>query len=349
MEKVLNSRLMTKQQFISGALVAWCCLLAACSPSGGQYVRFAGMALGTTYSLTARIGAAEADGLPEMVAEALDDFEESLSTYRPGSVISRINRNETDRADSLFRTVFTAAEEVYAASDGLFDITVTPLVNAWGFGFTGQDRKAVPAETIDSLLQFVGMDKVRLSGDTVLKQRPEIMFNMNAIAKGFAVDVLASLLEAHGATDYMVEVGGEIRVKGRGEQVPYWRIGIDCPVDNALPGDSLQAILKISDAAVATSGNYRRFFEVDGVKYAHTINPRTGYPTQDSLLSVTIVTDRCMMADAWATACMASGYSGALRLLGAHPELDAMLIYGSRDGSHQVFLTDGFKNRFGGE
>ncbi|MBQ5997477.1 MAG: FAD:protein FMN transferase [Bacteroidales bacterium] len=321
-------------------LAAGLLLLAGCRPRP-VYVRFSGMALGTTYSIAAQVDRAGAQAWPERVAASLDLLESSLSTFRPSSVISMINSGQSARTDSMFRQVFRAARIVHDASDGFFDITVTPLVNAWGFGFAGAPHRQVPQASVDSLLQMVGMDKVHLSADTIVKEVPGVMLDMSAIAKGFAVDVVARLFEEAGCQDYMVEIGGEVRTSGRSEAGRIWRIGIDSPVDRAMPGDSLQTIIQLDGKSMATSGNYRQFFEVDGIRYAHTINPKTGCPTQDSLLSVTIVTDNAMMADAWATACMASGYAGARRLLASRPELDALLIYGGRSGN-KVYMTSGF-------
>jgi thiamine biosynthesis lipoprotein len=321
-------------------LAAGLLLLAGCRPRP-VYVRFSGMALGTTYSIAAQVDRAGAQAWPERVTASLDLLESSLSTFRPSSVISMINSGQSARTDSMFRQVFRAARIVHDASDGFFDITVTPLVNAWGFGFAGAPHRQVPQASVDSLLQMVGMDKVHLSADTIVKEVPGVMLDMSAIAKGFAVDVVARLFEEAGFQDYMVEIGGEVRTSGRSEAGRIWRIGIDSPVDRAMPGDSLQTIIQLDGKSMATSGNYRQFFEVDGIRYAHTINPKTGCPTQDSLLSVTIVTDNAMMADAWATACMASGYAGARRLLASRPELDALLIYGGRSGN-KVYMTSGF-------
>ncbi|MBP5612189.1 MAG: FAD:protein FMN transferase [Bacteroidales bacterium] len=321
-------------------LAAGLLLLAGCRPQP-VYIRFSGMALGTTYSIAAQVDRADVQVWPGRVADALDRLESSLSTFRPSSVISMINSGQSVRTDSMFRQVFRAARIVHDASDGLFDITVTPLVNAWGFGFAGAPHRQVPQADVDSMLQVVGMDKVRLSADSIVKQLPGIMLDMSAIAKGYAVDLVACLFEEAGSTDYMVEIGGEVRAAGRSEAGRTWRIGIDSPVDHALPGDSLQTIVQLDGKSMATSGNYRQFFEVDGVRYAHTINPKTGFPTQDSLLSVTIVTDNAMMADACATACMASGYAGARQLLASRPELEALLICGGRSGN-SVYMTPGF-------
>ena len=307
------------------------------------YVRLSGMALGTTYRMIVEAPRQQLDSLPRQIALSLHAYEESLSTYRPHSVISRLNDNSSCIADSLFRAVFVKAREIYDASDGMLDITVTPLVNAWGFGFTGEQHHMLSGAVIDSLMQFVGMDKAMLVGDSVVKAHPSVMFNMNAIAKGYAADVVARDLDRRGYVNYMIEIGGEIRLRGVNEAGRPWRIGIDCPIDHGMPGDSLQAILSLTDKAVATSGNYRQFFEVDGVRFAHTINPKTGYPTQDSLLSVTIIADDAMTADGWATACMASGYVKSLQLLAAHPELDALLIVGSRQHAYTTFMTPGMQ------
>jgi thiamine biosynthesis lipoprotein len=271
----------------------------------------------------------------------LYDFSASLSTYDPTSLISRINQNDTAALiDDFFRTVFNKSVEVNSASDGIFDITVAPLVNLWGFGFTG-DRPDFDPKKIDSLLQYVGMGKVRIEGDRVIKDLPGVMLDANAIAKGYSVDVVADFLKAKGCRNYLVDIGGECVAQGVNEAGKVWRIGIEKPTDRAKYGEELQAKVRRKNRAMATSGNYRRFVEIDGVKYAHTIDVKTGYPVRHNLLSATIVADDCITADAWATVCMASGLEKSIQLIKQHPEFEALLIYAAENGDYKVYATDG--------
>ncbi|NOR34396.1 MAG: FAD:protein FMN transferase, partial [Bacteroidales bacterium] len=214
---------------------------------------------------------------------------------------------------------------------GAFDITVAPVVNAWGFGFT--ERSRVDSALIDSLLQFVGMSKVSLRENKLVREREGMMLDMNAIAQGYAVDVLAGFFDAENIENYLVEIGGEVRCSGKNRFGLDWRIGIDKPIDGLqLPGVQMQAIVQISGRSLATSGNYRRFYEEDGIKYSHTIDPSTGYPVQHGLLSATVVASDCMRADAYATAFMVMGYEKARRFLEKHTYLDAYLIFNDEMG-----------------
>ena len=273
------------------------------------------------------------------IRQILYDFSYSLSTYNPTSLISRINQNDsTAVVDDFFRTVFEKSVEVNRASDGAFDITITPIVNLWGFGFTG-DTPDIDPKKIDSLLQYVGMDKARIAGNQVVKDSPGVMFNMNAIAKGYSVDVIADFLKAKGNKNFMINIGGEIVAHGVNEFGYAWLIGIERPAENALYGETNQSYVRLKNRAMATSGNYRRFFEIEGKKYGHTFDPKTGYPVMHNLLSATVVADDCMTADAWATVCLVSGLEKSIQLLQQHPELEALLIYSDEEGKYKVHTT----------
>ncbi len=274
------------------------------------------------------------------IKRLLIHFSNSLSTYIPNSLISRVNQNDpTVRADRYFKTVFQKSVEINQASGGAFDITIAPIVNFWGFGFTS-DKPDTDQRKIDSLLQFVGMNKVRMEGDRIIKDDPGVMLDVNAIAKGYSVDVVGDFLAKKGCKNYMVDIGGEVLAKGYNASGRLWTIWVDRPADNALPGEACQALIQVQNKALATSGNYRRFFEIDGVKYAHSINVKTGYPAKTNLLSVTIIAFDCMTADAWATACMVSGLEKSIELIQANPELDALLIYSDEQGNYQVYITE---------
>jgi thiamine biosynthesis lipoprotein len=307
----------------------------------GSWLKLGGNTQGTTYNITYLTP--DSTNYQEDIERLLTEFDNSLSTYKDSSLISRFNRGEGDIIpDTYFETCFKCSEEVTAATGGAFDITVAPLVNAWGFGFT--EAAEVDSALIDSLLALVGMEKVRMSGGKVEKEFPGVMLDMNAIAQGYSVDVVAGFLESEGIANFLVEIGGELRTRGHNPYGRPWRVGIDRPVEGLqIPGADLQAVVEVTDRSLATSGNYRRFYEKDGVKYSHTIDPATGYPVQHGLLSATVMAGDCMRADAYATAFMVMGFAKSRDFLLAHPEMDAYLIYNDEKGDYRVWYTRGMK------
>ncbi len=327
--------------FWAGIFVLALILNGCSSGNRGAWLKISGYTQGTTYNITYQDP--DSTNYQDRLEELLREFDQSLSTYIPSSIISRMNQGMNDiLADNYFRNCFSAAEEVYTITGGAFDITVAPIVNAWGFGFTEKAR--VDSALIDSLLQFVGMDKVSLEQDRLIKQQEGIMLDMNAIAQGYAVDVLAEFLNSEKIENYLIEIGGEVRTSGQNRFGLDWRIGIDKPIDGLqLPGVEMQAIVQISGKSLATSGNYRRFYEEDGIKYSHTIDPFTGYPVQHGLLSATVVASDCMRADAYATAFMVMGFKKARAFLEEHNNLDAYLIYNDEMGEYKVWYTAGMK------
>jgi thiamine biosynthesis lipoprotein len=223
-------------------------------------------------------------------------------------------------------------------TDGAFDITVGPLVRAWGFG--PEESRNFSESKRDSLMKLVGMDKVKLENGRVIKANPGISLDFNAIGQGYSVDVISDYFNSRGIKSYLIEIGGEVRVKGDKQGV-LWRIGIDRPEDNNnLPGNDLQAVISLKDRSLATSGNYRKFYIENGVKYSHTIDPRTGYPARNQLLSATIIARDCATADGIATACMVMGKDKAIGFLGFHPEFDAFLVYSDDNGNYQTWNTE---------
>jgi thiamine biosynthesis lipoprotein len=311
------------------------------SGNGSFYSNIQGTAEGTSYNITYQ-DSENRDFQPRIEA-LLADFEKSLSVYDNESVISRINRNEDVETDACFTTVFTRAKEISARTEGSFDISAEPLFRAWGF--SSQEKCPPDKEQIEELKKYIGMDKVRIEGNRVLKEHPNIVLNVNAIAKGYSADIVASFLEQHGCSDYLVEIGGEIRVKGENTQGEAWRIGIDRPSENNLiPGQALQVILQITDKGIATSGNYRQFYIEDGQKITHTINPVTGYPAKHNLLSVTVVADDALTADAYATAFMVAGLDKALEWMDECPELDAVFIC-DEDGEYKAYCTPALEDK----
>lgn len=297
-----------------------------------------GLVFGTIYNITYQY---DGDLKSEIEAE-LKRFDGSLSPFNDTSVISRINRNEEIVTDSFFQTCFNRSMEISEETHGAFDITIAPLANAWGFGFK---KGEFPDSTrIDSLLQITDYKKVKLVDGRIVKEDPRIMLSCSAVAKGYSVDVVARLLEKKGIQNYMVDIGGEIVAKGKNSRNGLWRIGINKPIDDSLSvNQEIQTILELSDAGLATSGNYRNFYYKDGKKYAHTIDPRTGYPVQHSILSATVIAEDCMTADALATAFMVMGLEEASAFANAHPAIDAYFIYSDENGKFQTFFTDGMK------
>ncbi|MBF6629254.1 MAG: FAD:protein FMN transferase [Proteiniphilum sp.] len=284
--------------------------------------------------------------LKEVIESELHQFDLSLNPFKESSVISKINRNEPVKPDSFFMKVFLKSMEVSQKTDGKFDITISPLINAWGFGF--QHMEHVTPATIDSLKQFVGFNKVTVDSEgNILKTDPRVTLNTSAIAKGYSCDVIANLLESHGIENYMIEIGGEITAKGVNDKGECWRIGVDKPIDDASGMQhELQVILSLCDKSLATSGNYRNFYIKEGRKYAHTIDPHTGYPSQLDILGATVLADDCMTADAYATAFMAMGIEKSKETAKEIAGLHYYFIYEMPDGTLGSIHSEGFEQFF---
>ncbi len=281
----------------------------------------------------------------EIVAE-LERFDRSLNPFRENSIITKVNRNEPVIPDSFFMEVFNKSMEVSRKTGGKFDITVSPLINAWGFGFQHMD--SITPEIIDSLKSFVGYEKITADKNGyIVKTDPRVTLNMSAIAKGYACDVIGHLLESYGVDNYMVEIGGEITARGVNDKGECWRIGVDKPIDDTTGMQhELQVILSLCDKAMATSGNYRNYYIRDGKKYAHTIDPHSGYPSQQDILGASVIADDCMTADAYATAFMAMGIEKSKETAKEVPELDYYFIYEMPDGTLGSVYSDGFEQFF---
>ena len=286
-------------------------LLAAvgCAPTGYQHNQ--GLVFGTVYNITYQ----SADDLQKEIETELLKVDAEFSMFNEQSTVSRLNRGEQVDTSATFNAIYQLAQTVNRETYGAFDITVAPLVNAWGFGF--KHEQIPTAQQVDSLLQL----------------RNQMDFS--AIAKGYGCDVVARMLERHGIANYMVEIGGEVVLRGQSPSQADWRIGVTKPTADTLAVEGeMQAVLTLTDCAMATSGNYRNFYDKDGHRYAHTIDPRTGYPVQHSLLSATVLAADCATADAYATSFMVLGLDSAQVVLERHPELSAYLIY--VDGQNQM-------------
>ena len=302
--------------------------------------RSEGSVFGTFYHLTYQ----SATSLQEGIDHALKEVDASLSPFNKESVITAINNNTSTDTNPMFVEVFTLAQEVSKETNGAFDITVAPLVNLWGFGFKNEQMPT--KEQVDSLRQLVGMQHVSLNGKTIVMQKPGMMLDFSAIAKGYGVDVVARLLESHDIKNFMVEIGGEITTRGiNPERVP-WKIGVNKPCEDDLnESHELQTILNVTDKSMATSGNYRNFYIKGGKKYAHTIDPKTGRPVQHTLLSATVLADHCAKADAYATSFMVLGMDGAKEILKRHKELMAYLIFTDRKGNLAVWYSPSLQDK----
>lgn len=328
---------MKTQTFLLFALAI---LLSSCTQKPKQYIKNQGGVFGTTYSF---VYEHSEDIETELKAE-LDKFNASLSTYDPSSIISRINKNETEvELDEYFTKCFKKSEEISQITNGAFDITVAPIVNAWGFGFN--ESTVADSAKIDSLIQFVGYKKIQISNNKIKKEYPETMLDASAIAKGYGVDVASELLESKGITNYLVEIGGEVRARGKNAKGVFWRIGIDKPIeDPTVSQRELQAVVSLENKSLATSGNYRQFYEKDGIKYSHTIDPNTGYPARNQLLSASVLADDCMTADAFATAFMVMGVVKSIKLVNALEYLDGYFIYVDSTGDYSIYSTSNFQS-----
>lgn len=304
------------------------------------YQHDTGFIFGTIYNVTYQ---SDEDLNNEIVAE-LNKVDASLSPFNKKSIISKINRNEDVEPNDMFKDVFSLAENVSKETGGAFDITVAPMVNEWGFGF----KKGIPPtkHVIDSLKALVGYQKVKLENNRIKKTDPRIMLDCSAIAKGYGSDVVAKFLRSKGIENFMIEIGGEIVTSGISDKRLPWRIGVTKPTDDSLNiNQEIQTVLNVTDKAMATSGNYRNFYYKNGRKYAHTIDPKTGYPVQHNILSSTVIASNCATADAYATSFMVLGLDRAKKILEKHPELMVYFIYSDKNGKNAVWYSPSMKGK----
>lgn len=315
-------------------------LVSVIGYSQQEPIKIEGSAQGTTYHIT-YFDKRNRDLKPE-IEQLLKDFDKSVSTYIPNSIISKINSNQKNVVvDKYFIACFKKAKEVWKNTNGAFDPTVYPLVNAWGFG-PGKKQK-IEKQKIDSILQFVGFNLIELKGKKIIKKDPRVALDFNAFAQGYSVDVVSEFLNSKGIHDYIVEIGGEVYANGKKLNGDNWSIGIEKPIDNKTELNPPKALVKLENLAIATSGNYRRFIIEDGVKYAHHIDPKTGYPTKNNLLSASVFSKQCIASDANATGILVMGLERAKVFLQQHKELEAYLIYSDEKGNYQIYETPGVK------
>ena len=304
------------------------------------YQHDTGLVFGTVYHVTYQSN----EDLKSEIEAELAKVDQSLSMFNQQSVISLVNQNKNPKVDDMFTEVFTLAEKVSHETNGAFDITVAPLVNAWGFGF--KSGKQPTRQQVDSLMQAIGYNKVKLVNGHVIKENPKTMLDCSAIAKGFGSDMVARMFKRKGIENFMIEIGGEIVAQGNNEKRMPWRIGVTKPTDDSLnTNEEIQTVLNVTDIAMATSGNYRNFYYKGGKKYAHTIDPHTGYPVQHNILSSTVLAKDCATADAYATSFMVMGLDGAKKILERHPELMAYFIYSDSKGRNQVWFSPSLRTK----
>jgi len=328
-----------KAKFLPFILIL-CTLSFLTSCKEKQYIHNEGTIFGTDYHMTYQAS----DDLQKDIEDELQRFDEALSMFNPNSTLSRINKSGAEKID-LRKELWTCkvikeSIKLSKITDGAFDITVAPLVNAWGFGFKSMGD--VTQKDIDSLRQFVGYRLIHLKKGILTKADPRVQLDASAVAKGYACDVVAELLRKKGVRNFMIEIGGEMVLNGHNPKGANWQIGVNKPTDDPTSTNmDLQKILTITDKAIATSGNYRKFYEKNGKKYAHTIDPATGYPVQHSLLSATVIANNCLTADALATAFMVMGVEKAKLLAEKLPDVEALFIYNDGGSENKVSYTTG--------
>ncbi|MDA7794120.1 FAD:protein FMN transferase [Flavobacteriales bacterium] len=318
-------------------------LLVSCSSNqnANRMVSNFGYAQGTSYSIKYMVD--DEIDYHNQIDSLFLVIDASLSTYLSSSLISRLNKgNNGLLLDTHFVNVFNTSQQVSSRTKGLFDCTIAPLVNAWGFGVEAATDE-IDSINIQKIVNQIGYENLSLQGDSLLSNPKGMTIDFNALAQGYTVDVIASFLEQRNITDFMIEVGGEIRVSGLNSRGKNWIIGIDKPTKEIDQSDRFQLKLNLTNKSLATSGNYRKFYEKNNKIYSHTINPKTGFPVQHSLLSASVVADDCISADAYATAFMVMGVKETKAFLKSDTTLQAFLIYTNQDKQWETWSTEGFE------
>ncbi len=314
------------------------------STSETKYRNHRGVVFGTSYNITYE----SAIDLEDSILRRLSKYDESMSVFNKNSLLSRINANETCQVDSIFSHIYRQAYEIHTLSDGAFDITVAPLSHLWRFDANHPDTISVAefdslARLAKDVKMYVGMEKTRLVDGQIFKDDPRIRFDANALAEGFGIDMAASVLEENGVQNYMVEIGGELHLKGKNPQGKNWRIGIDKPLEGVLQERENQHVIAVTNCAISTSGSYRQYYyRADGMRLSHTIDPSTGTPSVHSMISVTVVGPNTMTTDALSTACMIVGVDKAKELMSRRADVEAFMIYLDADGNEQQYMTPGY-------
>ena len=305
-----------------------------------QKIQFQGEAQGTYYAIT--YFAADTLVTQDQIDSLLNDFDKSASLWVENSLLSRINNNDPEvMADQHLIELFNQSCTISEETGGAFDITVGPLVKVWGFWF--KEPIKVNQQIVDSLLPLIDYKGIKIENGRIIKSNPDMMFDFNAIAQGYSVDLTGEFLETKGIRSYLVDIGGEVLGRGEKPDGNSWVVGIEKPSTDIDSERQLKATISVSDLAVATSGNYRKYYEVDGVRYSHTIDPKTGFPVNHTLLSATVVAESASTADGYATAFMVMGIDKARTFIETHPELEAYFIYSGSDGSLKTWMSKGLE------
>jgi FAD:protein FMN transferase len=324
----------------ASAVISALLIVVGCSKSK-DYVALTGVAQGTTYHIVYEPLDSSACNVRDSVALYFKQIDHSVSGYDTTSILYQFNNNQPVKLDKIFIDNFVLSSAMYEKSNGAFDASSAPLFDLWGFGF--KNKSAVSKEKIDSIMQFTGMEHFKLKGNVITKDDPRCELNFNAIAQGYTADYFAARFRKMGIKNFMIEVGGEVFAQGVNPEGKAWKIGVDKPVDgNNSPGEMIQDVISLSGKGLVTSGDYRKYYIENGKKYAHTINPKTGYPVQHNLLSATVVAPDATTADAYATYFMVVGLERAKEIIANTPEVEALLIYGDQKSMHQ-YVSDGMK------
>lgn len=328
-----------KKRSIGILVVGVCTLLLMACHRQQQPVCLVGNTQGSYFSIKYydENNVVYADEIQDLLAE----IDATVSVFNDSSIISAVNRNDTlVRTNVMFDSIFRFAMQVSENTDGYFDITVGPIVKAWGWW--KQTNADVSEQQTDSLLQLVGYRKVRLENGRVIKQDDRMLLDFNAIAQGYSTDLICELLESKGVKNYIVDVGGEVRAKGCKADKQDWIVGIETPAETRDSDRKIQTQLPLRNRAIVTSGNYRKYREVNGKRLSHEIDPKTGYPVSHSLLSVSVIAPTAMEADAYATAFLVMGLEKSMQYLKEHNNLQAFFIYEDEQGNMTTTATEGF-------
>ncbi len=309
----------------------------ACTETQSKFIANQGMIYGTYYRI--KYEHPEGKDIQQEIDKELQRQSLIFSHYEKDATISKVNNNIETDLEPEFTTCFNRAMEISEITNGAFDITAGPLISAWGFG--PEDRQKMTPEMVAALKSLIGYQKIKIQDGKVEKEIPEMTINMSAIAKGYTCDLMGEFLAEKGCTNYLVDIGGEVVAKGINDKGITWKIGIRVPSENPF-AEELNDVLKLENRAMATSGNYLNFYEVEGKKYAHTIDPSSGYPVQHSLLSATVLASDCMTADAFATAFMVLGKDIGIEIARGVPGLEIYFIYADDKGENQVYMSEGF-------
>ncbi len=304
-----------------------------------QKINFQGAAQGTYYMVTYFDD--QNRNLQSEIDSLLKDFDQSLSSWVPNSILSKVNRNEEVELDRNFIDNFNLSKQVSDETDGAFDCTVGPLIEAWGFGF--REGLEITQTMIDSIKQFVGFHKVSIENNKLIKKDPRMELSFNAVAQGYSVDLIGKLLKSKGINNFIVDVGGEVLAMGSKPNNESWNVGIQKPTQDMSGEIEADVVLPLNNKALVTSGSYRKYYEKDGKRYSHMIDPSTGYPVTHSLLSVSVLSDNCAQADAYATAFMIMGLERAKTFVQNRKDLEAFFIY-DENGKIHSYASKGMQS-----